>query len=304
MSAAVETHDQAHHEEGDHHGHHHPFQAHHFETMQQQFDSGKLGIWLFLFTEILMFSGLFCAYIIYRYNHPEVFLFAHKYLDTTLGALNTVVLIVSSLTMALAVRAAQKSQQKLLVAMLTCTLILAGVFLVVKYFEYTHKFDIGLYTGRDNISYQLQNPSMYPEAHDELIKIQKAHAAAEHSAEEHTIAEEEKAAEHPSEHSSEHSAAAGHDAGEHGEDHGASIEALAHAPRNTQIFFGIYYMMTGLHGFHILAGMVAISWLLYRSIKGHFSASYFGPVDYVGLYWHLVDLIWIYLFPLLYLIRS
>ncbi|PQO25235.1 cytochrome oxidase subunit III [Blastopirellula marina] len=302
MSAAVDTQDQAHHEDGDHHGHS-PFQAHHFETMQQQFDAGKLGIWLFLFTEILMFSGLFCAYLIYRYNHPEVFLYAHKYLNTNLGALNTVVLIVSSLTMAWAVRAAQLSQKKLLVVMLSITLALAGVFLVVKYFEYTHKFEMGLVTGRSNVMYQLQHPDESDhnkELYESAIAAEKKEAAKHKEEEAHAVAEAEHEDEHPHEHADTH-------ASEHGDSHGdghGGPEQFLDAPRNTQIFFGIYYMMTGLHGFHILFGMVAIGWLLYRSIRGDFSSEYFGPVDYVGLYWHLVDLIWIYLFPLLYLIRS
>ncbi len=298
MSAAVDSQDQAHHADGDHHGHS-PFQAHHFETMQQQFDAGKLGIWLFLFTEILMFSGLFCAYLIYRYNHPEVFLYAHKQLDTTMGAINTVVLIVSSLSMAWAVRAAQLSQKKLLVAMLSVTLALAGVFLVIKYFEYTHKFDIGLYTGKSNIIYQVQHPADYQEVHEEVLAAQKKEAEEYKEEAEHAVAEAEHEDDHPEEHVDSHAS--------HGDSHGhghAGPEQFVDAPRNTQIFFGIYYMMTGLHGFHILFGMGAIGWLLYRSIRGDFSSEYFGPVDYVGLYWHLVDLIWIYLFPLLYLIRS
>ncbi len=300
--SAVETQDQAHHEDGDHHGHS-PFQAHHFETMQQQFDAGKLGIWLFLFTEILMFSGLFCAYLIYRYNHPEVFLYAHKQLDTTMGAINTVVLIVSSLSMAWAVRAAQLSQKKLLVFMLSVTLALAGVFLVVKYFEYTHKFDIGLFTGRENVMYQLQHPDESDEnkeLYDSAIAAKQKEAAEHKEEEAEAVAEAEHEDEHPDEHTDEH-------ASEHGDSHShghAGPEQFLDAPRNTQIFFGIYYMMTGLHGFHIVFGMVAIGWLLFRSIRGDFSGEYFGPVDYVGLYWHLVDLIWIYLFPLLYLIRS
>lgn len=290
MSAAVETHDNAHHAEGDHHGHS-PFQAHHFETMQQQFDSGKLGIWLFLITEVLFFSGLFCAYIIYRVNHPEVFLYAHKELNTMLGATNTVVLIVSSLTMAWAVRAAQLSQKKLLVGLLIATLCLAGVFLVIKYFEYTHKFDRGLLTGEANVIYQVQHPTQFPEVAAEVSEAEKKEHAAEDS---HEHGEGESA------HADEEHASA-----EHGDAHGhGGPEDFVDAPRNAQIFFGIYYMMTGLHGIHIVGGMIAISWLIRRSIRGDFNSEYFGPVDYVGLYWHLVDLIWIYLFPLLYLIRS
>lgn len=299
MSAAVETHDNAHHAEDDHLGHS-PFQAHHFETMQQQFDSGKLGIWLFLITEILFFSGLFCAYIIYRYNHPEVFLYAHKELNTLLGAVNTVVLIVSSLSMAWAVRAAQLSQKKLLIGLLVTTFLLAGVFLVIKYFEYTHKFEKGLLTGEANVIYQVQHPIQFPEVAEEVAEAEKKEHTA---AEEHAHGEGE-AAHGEEEHATEHDSGE-HASAEHGDAHGhGGPEEFVNAPRNAQIFFGIYYMMTGLHGIHIVGGMIAIAWLIRRSIRGDFSSEYFGPVDYVGLYWHLVDLIWIYLFPLLYLIRS
>lgn len=322
MSAAVESHDHAH-AEGDHG--HLPFQAHHFETMQQQFDSGKLGIWLFLTTEILMFSGLFCAYLVYRANHPEIFLYAHEYLDTTLGAINTVVLLVSSLTMAWAVRAAQLNQQKILIGMLTATLICAGAFMVIKYFEYTAKFDHGLYPGRSNILYQEQlGPVAGVSSPSAVTDAAEAAEASPDSPTPYGADETDGADEHGEGGSSEHSGPTGpppseahaldsvdgsHPAGEHG-DHHSKGDSHDHygpegpAPRDTHVFFGIYYMMTGLHGIHIVAGMIAISWLLYRSVKGHFNSEYFGPVDYVGLYWHLVDLIWIYLFPLLYLIRS
>src|SRR4051812_40164663 len=148
---------------GDAHGHDHPkFLAHHFETPQQQFDSGKLGVWLFLTTEILLFSGLFCAYAVYRARHPEVYAFAHLYLDKWLGALNTIVLIFSSFTMAWAVRASQLgekpfivylpmgkgnvkqlfrcSHRSLCVALLGITIACGGVFMVVKFFEYKAKW--------------------------------------------------------------------------------------------------------------------------------------------------------------------
>jgi len=291
MSAAVDTHEDQHHGADDHHDHP-PFLAHHFETPQQQFDSGKLGIWLFLITEILFFSGLFCAYLVYRATHPEIFLFAHEVLDTKLGAINTVVLIVSSLTMAWAVRAAQLSQQKTLVAMLSLTLVFAGVFLVIKYFEYTAKFDHGYYAGKYNAFYLEQAeggsaPSVMP-VDSEGHEGEESHSHDKPS--DHGHSDEEHA------HDDDHSSHADHHEGEH-VPHGP-------APKNTHIFFGIYYMMTGLHGVHIVGGMIAIGWLLYRAVKGHFNSEYFGPVDYVGMYWHLVDLIWIYLFPLLYLIRS
>ena len=221
-------------------GEHAPHLKHHFDTAEQQFDAGKLGIWLFLATEILLFGGLFCAYAIYRANHPEIFVYAHRYLDKLLGATNTVVLLCSSLTMAWAVRAAQLGQRRLLIALLSLTLLGGAGFMSIKYVEYKAKWEHGLLPG--------------------------THFA-------------------PQEHAEGEAAAA------HGK-----------RPDNTQIFFGIYFLMTGLHGIHVLAGMGAIAWILVRSVKGHFGPEYFTPVDFVGLYWHLVDLIWIFLFPLLYLI--
>jgi cytochrome c oxidase subunit 3 len=215
---------------------HHPRLAHHFDSMAQQQSAAKLGMWLFLVTEILLFGGLFVAYAVYRSLHPEIFHDASHFLNVWLGATNTMVLIGSSLSMALAVRAAQLSRQRALFVNLSITLALAGMFLVIKYFEYTHKFDEGLFPGR-----------WYAP-------------------------------------------------------HGAAL-AAGELPERVRTFFSIYYLMTGLHGVHVLLGMVVISWLLWRAARRHFDASYYTPVECTGLYWHLVDLIWIYLFPLFYLIR-
>lgn len=246
-----------------HHHDHPPFLAHHFESPEQQFDSGKLGMWLFLVTEIMFFSGLFCAYAVFRASHPEIFVFAHKFLDVNLGAINTVVLLVSSLTMALAVRASQLGQKKVLIINLVLTLLCACGFLGIKYVEYKHKWEAGLLWARDF------HPDM-------------AHLSGEHGS-------------HGSEGDS-HAKADDHSTG-HGD---PSLEGV---PQNAGIFFSIYFCLTGLHGIHILAGMAAIIWILVRSIRGDFTPEYYGPVDFVGLYWHLVDLVWIYLFPLLYLIH-
>ena len=241
--------------------HDHPaFLAHHFESAEQQFDSGKLGIWLFLVTEIMFFSGLFCAYAVFRASHPEIFVFAHKFLDVNMGAINTVVLLVSSLTMALAVRASQLGQQRVLIINLVLTLLCACGFLGIKYVEYKHKWEAGLLWARDF------HPDM-------------AHLGGSHGSHDAHAAEGD-----------------GHSTG-HAELTAADI------PRNAGIFFSIYFCLTGLHGIHILGGMAAIIWILVRSIRGDFSPEYYGPVDFVGLYWHLVDLVWIYLFPLLYLIK-
>jgi len=210
-------------------GGHTPFLQHHFREMSQQFDAAKIGMWLFLVTEVLLFGGLFVGYGIMHARHPEAFMAAHHHLDKTLGALNTVVLLISSFTMVLSVWAAQTSRKKLLVIFLLLTLACAGTFMVVKYFEYSHKFHEGLLPGK----YYSHKGDTVP---------------------------------------------------------------------GQFLFFSFYFMMTGLHGIHVLLGMVAIAWLVWRAIKGHFSAEYYSPVEITGLYWHLVDLIWIYLFPLMYLI--
>ncbi len=207
-----------------------PRLQHHFRNADQQFSSSKLGMWLFLFTEIMFFGGLFVAYIVYRAWNPELFTMAASQLDTVLGAVNTVVLIGSSLTIALAIRAAQTDKQKQIVNYLLMTILLAGVFLVIKYFEYMHKFDLGIFPG-----------AYY------------------------------------------------------------TFEGIDHPKAN--VFFSIYYMMTGLHGLHVVIGIGLMIWLVVRAKMGDYSSKWYTPVEMTGLYWHLVDIIWIFLFPLMYLIE-
>lgn len=263
----------------DKHHHDHPeYLAHHFDTPEQQFDAGKLGIWLFLVTEILFFSGLFVAYAVYRAHHPEIFVWAHYHLSTFLGALNTGVLLFSSLTMALAVRAAQLGQQTALVAYIAVTILCAFAFMGVKSVEYAEKIEHGL---------------LWPGA--EVASHDEEHAHDDH----HEDGEKHKEGEkHEQEHPDDDHAHAedSHSEGAHGDEAGAP-------PRNARVFFSIYFCMTGLHAIHVGIGIIALTWLLIRSIQGQFGPEYYNPVDYVGLYWHLVDLIWIYLFPLLYLIH-
>lgn len=202
---------------------------HHFVDSEQQFDSAKLGMWVFLVTEILFFGGLFVAYIVYRAWNPELFTMAATQLDTLMGGINTLVLIGSSLTMALAIRAAQTDNPSASIKYLASTVALAFVFMVIKYFEYTHKFELGIFPG---------------EAY--------------------------------------------------------TFTGIDHPKAN--IFFSIYYMMTGLHGIHVIIGIGIITWLIIKTRNGAFNSSYYTPVEITGLYWHLVDIIWIFLFPLLYLI--
>lgn len=190
-------------------------------------EGAKLGMWLFLFTEILLFGGLFVLYAVYlkRY-HPE-FHAASKELNVALGGLNTVVLITSSAFVAWAIAALKRGRVKLASNLTILTIVCAGIFLVVKYFEWGAKFHHGLYPG------------------------------------------------------------------------GEELDARA---QGQMVFFALYYLMTGLHGFHIIVGMAVLSWVLWLVRAGRVNADRFVALENAGLYWHLVDLIWIYLFPLLYLI--
>jgi cytochrome c oxidase subunit 3 len=264
------------HDDGGGHGHDpvhaaNPHLAHHFDTPAQQFEAGKFGIWLFLVTEILFFSGLFCAYTLYRALDPLVFEWGHYHLNTTLGAVNTAVLIFSSLTAAWAVRNAQLEQHRALVINILLTLACASTFMVVKYFEYSHKLHVGTLPGTyfnptemvwDLPSYWEKNgppPEGLADGLPEAVEKAKE-----------TITRG-----HP---------------------------YYFEAPPQAHRFFSIYFCMTGLHGIHVLGGMVVWIWMLVKAVKRHFGPKYYGPIDFAALYWHLVDLIWIYLFPLLYLI--
>ena len=362
------------------HDHDHPsFLAHHFDTPEQQFDSGKLGIWLFLVTEILFFSGMFCAYAIFRMLRPDVFEGCSQFLNTKLGAINTGVLLFSSLTMAWAVRCSQIKQDRGLVGMLAATLSCAMIFLGVKAIEYSHKWEMGLLPA-GMFFYNPDNP--HPESHTNylfyiclpfmillagvvlwllasLVVRNKFHiqcamplsvAAAcffvgiglgmvlesgesEHGSDSHQSAAHD--AEIPNEMTlvatgeSDVLQRLASDATNSGvkselnarlkqsenagttvvqeveEDAGAIVDVEEDVMTKSKagVFFSIYYCMTGVHAVHIIVGIGFLVWLLIRAVRKDFNPQYFGPVDYVGLYWHLVDLIWIYLFPLLYLIR-
>jgi cytochrome c oxidase subunit 3 len=309
-------------EHAEHHDHP-PHLAHHWDNVHQQFDAGKLGMWLFLATEVLLFGGLFCGYAVWRGNHPELFQFGSQFLDRTMGAVNTVVLITSSLTMAWGVTAAQRNQQTLLRIMLILTLAGAVTFLVIKYFEYTHKFHEGFYPGIKFYEKPEHSNLWQDGAHGghvtvesvPEVELQAMHDVGETGAEtpaQPAAAPPASADDLPVHEPSTVARPAvppqGLDAAI--VDTGQVPESAeqkhplqdAERPPNAHVFFNIYFMMTGLHGVHVLVGMIVIFWLLVRSFKGHFNAAYFTPVDLGGLYWHIVDLIWIFLFPLFYLI--
>lgn len=207
--------------------HHH---AHHFDSAEHEFEASKQGMWVFLVTEVLMLGGLFVAYAIFRGLYPDTFKAAHHLLQVKMGATNTVVLLISSLTMAMSVSAAQRKEKKKTVLLLVATFLLACCFLVVKYFEYSHKIHEGILPG-----------GLF------------------------------------------------------------TYHGLAEFPK-APLFFSIYFVMTGLHGLHVVIGMGLIAWLIRRANRGEFATGYYTPVELVGFYWHFVDLVWIYLFPLLYLV--
>ncbi len=265
-----------------HHGDRPAHLAHHFDSPAQQFDAGKLGMWVFLVTEILLFGGLFCWYAVYRANFPEIFAYGHRFLDVTLGGINTVVLITSSVTMALAVRAAQTGNRRALLSFLAATLFFACCFLGIKFVEYQHKWKDGLLWG-----------ASYRPVHGQTDPVPGEPPAAAPAA---PAAPADKDA-------PKIAPAAEGPAGLATPGHLTAEEQAMEAPKNVHLFFGLYFSMTGLHGLHVIAGMAVILWLLLRARKGHFSAQHFLPVDLGGLYWHLVDVIWIFLFPLLYLIH-
>ena len=304
----------------DAHGHHghgdhakYPFLAHHFDTPLQQFESGKLGMWVFLATEVLFFGALFVMYAILRFKDPQVFSYAANYLDTILGGINTCVLILSSLTMAIGVRAAQTNKKGLLSLCLFLTLLGAVGFLVIKYFEYSHKFHLNLKWGQ--AFYQ-------PVGADEAAAVKVEPKPVENpvlaisSPNPSAGAAPVALATLPP---ADKTAIAAPKAGPDGVSTPAMVEAVdatvhvSHPegphlldpamPANTHRFFAIYYLMTGLHGIHVLIGVGVIGWLFLASLKGRFSSDYYTPVDLVGLYWHVVDLVWIFLFPLFYLIH-
>jgi len=202
---------------------------HHFDTAEQQKDASTLGMWLFLVTEIMFFGGLFTAYVVYRHKFPQAFMLGSHSLDITLGGFNTAVLICSSLTMALAVNAAQLGARRLLVTFLILTIALGSVFLGIKAVEYHEKF----------VNHHVPGPSF-------------------------------------------------HFAGPEG--------------RNAELFFSLYFGMTGLHALHMVVGIALLAILAVRARRGDFGSDYFTPIDMTGLYWHFVDIVWIFLFPLLYLL--
>ncbi len=202
---------------------------HHFETSDQQKEASTVGMWLFLVTEVMFFGGMFMAYIAYRHAYPHVFAEASQKLNIQLGLTNTIVLICSSLTMAMAVHSAALGKKNMLIMFLILTLVLGGVFLGIKSIEYHDKY----------VHHEIPGPNFQFEGPD---------------------------AQHAS------------------------------------LYFALYFGLTGLHATHMIIGAVILLVLIYQASKNKFSAAWHTPVEMFGLYWHFVDIVWIFLFPLLYLI--
>ena len=208
---------------------HNPDLSHQFEDMAQQREAATLGMWAFLITEVLFFGGLFTAYIVFRTQFPDAFARASDQLDIVLGGINTAILLGSSLTMALAVHAAQEGKRAATLRFLGVTGLLGLAFLVIKGFEYAHKFGHNLFPG-------------------------------------------------------------------------ASFVYHGPEPDHAQLFFILYFMMTGVHAAHMIVGILLLCVIAWMTARGRFSAEYHSPVENFGLYWHFVDIVWIFLYPLLYLI--
>jgi len=206
-----------------------PALKHHFDDLGQQHEAATLGMWIFLATEVLFFGGLFAAYMLYRVWYPETWGAASRTLDVTLGAVNTMVLIGSSLTMALAVHAAATDRRRVLLVFLVLTMVLGAIFLGIKAVEYAHKFEEHHVPGLD---FHFEGP----------------------------------------------------------------------APERANLFFSLYFAMTGLHAAHMVIGLGLMTVMFVMAWRGRFSSRWYTPVEVSGLYWHFVDIIWIFLFPLLYLV--
>jgi cytochrome c oxidase subunit 3 len=210
-------------------GAHHPAQQHHFDSLAQQHEAATLGMWLFLVTEVMFFGGLLMAYLLYRVWYPEAWSEGSLDLDIVLGGTNTAVLIASSLTMAFAVRSAQVGKHRATIVWLILTMAFGLTFLVIKFFEYKHKFELHHVPGYDFV---------YP--------------------------------------------------GPHG--------------RQVEIFFSLYFSLTGLHAVHMIIGVALLSVMTWMAYRRRFSPEWYTPIEMSGLYWHFVDIVWIFLFPLLYLV--
>ncbi len=244
---------------------------HHWRAADDEYEAGKMGMWLFLATEILLFSGFFCAYAVFRMLYPGNWASAsHYYLTWWIGGMNTLVLLLSSWTMVMAIRAAQLAKTGQILFYLTITQLCAAFFLVVKIiWEYMPKIEKGELPGG---FFNYAGSAGHAAADAPTPAIQEATTALATNPTIMNVAAK---------------------AGEH-----ANFVPSDH----DQIFLGIYWIATGTHGLHVLVGMFVIGWCMIRAARNDFGPKNFLFLENTGLYWHIVDLIWIFLFPMLYLV--
>ncbi len=301
----------AEHKHDDHY--HPPGLQHQFDDMGQQMDSVTIGMWAFLAQEIMFFGGMFTVYLVFRSKFPMAFAAGSNHLDPFWGGLNTLVLIVSSLTMALTVYYAQKSNRNMQVLMIILTMFFGSVFLGVKAIEYSGKWDHG------QIPVDGWNKKVKEGEHKETAGLTlpfetKASAAAPggeggkvhaNPTGEFHIAEDYPEVTKIIEIINNQYKEPGHGFLTESEQIGYFSNGEFDKEKfsdKVQIFFWIYFVMTGLHALHMVVGLGLMLWLLYKAWRGTFSAEYYSPVEISGLYWHFVDIVWIFLFPLLYLL--
>ncbi len=274
---------------------HEPGLQHQFGDMKQQEESVSIGMWLFLAQEIMFFGGLFTAYLVYRSRYPMAFAAGSNHLDAFWGGLNTLVLIVSSLTMALTVYYAQKSNRNMQVIMIILTMLFGTVFLGVKAIEYSDKYHHGL-VPMAGLNQKVKADASHHETAKPCWEV-------DHNAP-------------PAVHPNPRGEFLWTDCSlvKVAEDGGFLTEAervgyysngeidIEKFKGIVRIFYYLYFVMTGLHALHMIAGLLLMSWLLWTAWKGTYNSEYYMPVEMSGLYWHFVDIVWIFLFPLLYLL--
>lgn len=290
------------HETSDKFVYHEPGLQHQFEDMGQQEESVSIGMWMFLVQEILFFGGLFTAYLVFRSKYPMAFAAGSNHLDAFWGGLNTLVLIVSSLTMALTVYYAQKSNRWMQVIMIVLTMFFGATFLGVKAIEYTDKYNHGLIPVAGLNKKIKDDKAEHGTGHEKPCwEVDHNAPAVEHSnphgdfqwtdcslvklaQDKNFLTESEKIGYFVKD-----------------EKGGERIDPDKFRDK-VRIFFFLYFVMTGLHALHMIVGLGLMLWLLWTAFRGHYTSEYYMPVEMSGLYWHFVDIVWIFLFPLLYLL--
>jgi cytochrome c oxidase subunit III len=249
---------------------------HHFDNLEQQHSAERLGMWFFLVTEVLFFTGMFVAYTVYRNWYPAEFAFSSSHLLWQIAGINTVLLITSSLTMTLAIRAAQLGRKSELMRYLAITFLLGAGFMGFKAFEYSTDYHEKFVPGElFRTEYEGAVKELAPVSHA-AVKDYKFTGGQQHWSQDLAKIN-------------------------HGKEPGSDGTV---SPERVQLFLVFYYVMTGIHGVHIVVGLGCILWLVAEAYRGAIPREAYSKVEVISLYWHLVDMIWLFLMPLLYLISA